>query len=475
MFFFPRPYYGPIWSNVTLSADLANFLVPTPINQLGRLGWFDAVSGPFNGGLPAEAIAYLSWPLIVIVLLFARQHRGELPRQVLIYCLLAVFVFSLGPVVVIRGHISQISLPWKLLGLWVLNSAAPVRFWMYGFLIFAVVCSLWLSTVALTRVSKLAVSALIMVCLLPNLSASYWVYPISQPMFFRSGLYRRFLRKGETVFVLPTWPRDDALLWQAQTGMYFNMAGGLGPWPTKMAAWPIFDAFIRRTYLPDAAEQFKDYVVAQGVTSVVIDDEGRSVWGVLLSKLDARSIEVGGVAVYKLSAENESRRPTLIGARASFDQIRFNTLLINVQKYISSGGDMSHLRASKLLSLHLISRDSFSGTSLAPEIRDPGDNSWPSSDMRFGMFLFVFDSRVIIGELAYAPVARKLIQQYADVATEAHFVLPHWAERLSTAEQNDVVGALVLSFTPEQLARAAEMANKSLAERETKITDQSAD
>jgi hypothetical protein len=82
------------------------------------------------------------------------------------------------------------------------------------------------------------------------------------------------------------------------------------------------------------------------------------------------------------------------------------------------------------------------------------------------MFLFVTDEHLIVlGEQAWQPVAQKLIGSYRGTATEADFIPPPG----STAPKDDQIGVVVMSFTREQLAKAAAIANASLLkERDAK-------
>jgi hypothetical protein len=66
-----------------------------------------------------------------------------------------------------------------------------------------------------------------------------------------------------------------------------------------------------------------------------------------------------------------------------------------------------------------------------------------------------------LGEQAWQPVAQKLIESYRGTATEADFIPPPG----STAPKDDQTGVVVMSFTREQLAKAAAIANASLLKR----------
>jgi len=466
MFFLSRPFQGPIWNDTVLSSDLLNFLIPTPLNELGRMPFFDRLSAPFNWGWSSEEVAFLSWPLCIVAALFTRGHFAEQRGRLLADSLAIILVCSLGPALVIRGYPTKIRLPWSVLGRTVLNNAAPARFCMYAFLVFAVMASIWLSSVRIRPQFKLAVAAAIVACQLPNLSAAYWVSPFKTPEFFRTGLYRDYLAKGQTVFIFPVWPINDSMVWQAQTNMYFNIAQGPGAWPAEVAKWPIVDSFFRQLFIPDAPEQFRAYLLNHKVGVVIVSDNQVPTWGRLISTLGI-PITVGGVSLYKVPPQSAANPLyTLADMRKRFDNERFAMLLTAVQKYLLRGGNPKDLLANDFDRLDLIPKDDLIGAPPSPGLRHPEENWWRVPNFKYGMYLFVTDEHLIVlGEQAWQPVAQKLIESYRDTATEADFISPYG----STAPKDDQIGVVVMSFTRRQLAKAAAIANASLLkERDAK-------
>ena len=99
------PYYGALHSAglFRLSVEL---LIPTPINQLGRIALFRSISAGFVSGWTVEAGAYIGLPLLLIVALYVHRHWAETDGKLLIYCLAGAIVFSLGPILqlYLPGH-----------------------------------------------------------------------------------------------------------------------------------------------------------------------------------------------------------------------------------------------------------------------------------------------------------------------------------------------------------------------------------
>src|SRR5579863_562103 len=387
MFFYPRPFSGPIWDDRLLSADLLNFLIPTPINELGRISWFDAISTPFNLGLPSEQVAYLSWPLLAVSVLFARKFWPQPLGRVLFDSLLVILVCSLGQMLIVRDHATHIILPWALFRTSLLANAAPARFCMYAFLVLALMVSLWLPTLQTKAGAKVGIGLLIVVSLMPNLAARFWVSPANTPHFFSSGLYRKYIAPGENVFIFPAWPQSVSMLWQAETRMYFDLGDGPGAWPERIAQWPVVESFTRQIYLPDAARQFRAYLLNHGVTTVIVTQTSRPVWEKLLSEI-GNPLKVDDVWIYKVTPSSADNALTVAQLRKPFDDRRFETLLTRVDRYLAGGGSFDDLTARNLLKLDLIPAADIAGLPILPGLIHPELEEQRNSNFKYGVVLF---------------------------------------------------------------------------------------
>ena len=470
MLFSYHPDDSTLWPASMMNADLLNFIVPSPINELGRLSWLDSLSAPFNLGVPAEIVAYLSPPLIVATIMFARRKGSEPIGKLLVLLLLVTLVLSAGDVLVVRGVVTRIALPWKLLGVSLLRNAAPVRFCMYASLILAIIVSLVLSSLSGAWL-RLSLSVAIVLCGLPNLSADYWIYPVRNPAFFRDGLYQKYLKKGDTLLILPFWPRNDAMLWQAETDIYFRMAQGPGPWPDAFLIWPIVDAFSQREYIPDAQSQLRSYLTAKGVSALIIDDDSLPVWEKLASNIGV-PVKVGGVSLYRLAVRQPDQpRDSADKIRERFDINRFELVLTSVQRYLSQGGNVNDLSAKRAPEIGVIDPQGLIGPYAAPpEVRHPELNWRQKRDYDNGVFLFTMNDRLVwIGEVAWQAGAKDLLTKYGSTAAEAHFVIPSSDTGLKRSE----MGVVIMSFSRQQLANAAAAAAVQLRHR-TGIESESA-
>ena len=276
----------PINSVTKYSADLLNFIIPTQANALGQIPFLKLISVAFNGGEIEEAGACLSLPLIAIAALFAFRHRCGLLGKGLVECLQVTIVLSPGPVLHVAGSEFQISLPWLPFShLPIINSALPVRFSMYSFLILTLIVSLWLASADIGRAVKIGVAIVIIAFNLPNLSGAFWIRAVNTPAFFSTGLYRHYLQRDEIVVVLPFADAGNAVLWQAQTQMHFRMAEGFPLRPLEFHLWPIVGAFYQRYYVPEAPAQLKAFLAAHSVAAIIVADEEKTLCQGLLSTL----------------------------------------------------------------------------------------------------------------------------------------------------------------------------------------------
>src|SRR5581483_10045031 len=212
MFAFGHPG-GVVLNPEYHGADLLNLLVPTGVNELGKLGALAAISRTYRATL-TESGSYLPLPLVVIALLFGRERWAEPTARALIYSIIATCVLAMGARFVIGGH-PTFGAPWYLLTrLPLLRKALPVRLMMYVFLGLAVIATMWLSTTRRSALLRASLAIGLLPFMMPNLSTSYWSSAFEIPEFFSSGAYRQYLEPGENVMVVPALIYGDGMQWQ---------------------------------------------------------------------------------------------------------------------------------------------------------------------------------------------------------------------------------------------------------------------
>ena len=284
--------------------DALGFLVPTPVTRLGRM-WFATVSAQFNGGNFSESGIYVGLPLALILARYGIT-RWRAPTTRILFAMLGVIgVLLLGSHLHIAGH-ATIPLPWnELQRLPILGQVIPVRLGVYLFLVAAVIVAMWLAKPRAGGwdVAKWALAALTIVFLLPNIGSGRWRSTPSNPPFFATTEYKRFLHHDETVLILPWIGNTESMLWQAETDMWFRMAGGyLGKlFPADYAREPVLPAFFHLNMI-DEASNLRAFLDHRDVSAVIVDPTNPQQWPGVLARLGLRPVSLGGVLLYRVTS-----------------------------------------------------------------------------------------------------------------------------------------------------------------------------
>lgn len=354
-FFQPGYPHSPINSPRIYSADLLNLVLPTPVNALGDIGLIENAARRVAGN-SLETGAYFGLPLLAITLWFAWERWREPIARVLITFLIIVCVLMFGPRLHVNGN-ELFGMPWKIAShLPLLRHALPVRFSLYAFLGLAIIVSMWLS-VPRPAGLKLAVIVLLAISLCPNLRSSFWSKNNDTPEFFIRGDYRRYLKPGENVIVLPYGINGSSMLWQAAAEFYFQMTGG---WtsitPREFQRWPIVGAMLTRTYLPDVTPQLRAFMAAHGVRTILAAGSESEFWQPMLSPLDNAPVRSGGVVIYSTSPDKlpVSQAQSALEMERRSNLARFSALLFAARGYIAQHGDPAQLTPMRAQSLGLL-------------------------------------------------------------------------------------------------------------------------
>jgi hypothetical protein len=346
LYYFFQPGYprAPVNSPNAYSADLLNLLVPTQVSAMGNLGLVEKAAQYFTQN-SLETGAYLGLPIVAVTFWFAWERWRESVTWLLATFLMIVCTLMVGPRLHVNGN-ELLGMPWKLaMHLPLLRDALPVRFSVYAFLTEAVIVAIWLSAPRAGGL-KIATIILIAIFLCPNLRSSFWQTGNSTPEFFTNDDCHRYLRPGENVIVLPYGINGSSMLWQAATGFCFRMAGG---WtsitPHEFQRWPIVNAMLTRSYIPDATLQLRTFMAAHGVRTVLVTGDVFRFWEPMLAPLDSSPIRAGQVVIYSttpvglapdqtISAPAMERRNNLA---------RFSSLLLAAREYLAQKRDLAEL------------------------------------------------------------------------------------------------------------------------------------
>jgi hypothetical protein len=439
----------PVNSPTAYSVDVLNFFIPTPDLLVGANHLLIKLSDTFARS--SERTGYLCLPLLIVMIWFGYRRWGDLIGKALVVFVSITCALSIGPRLHFAGYVGP-GMPWKLAThLALLNSAIPSRFMIYAFLALAVVVSLLLSARDMSAAWKYAATALIVLFLLPNPLSGYWVTTNVSPKFFTTGLFKQYLTRDETVVVLPYGVTGNSMLWQAESDMYYRMAGGyiaVNP-PDAFLAWPITNYFLHKDAIPDAEDQLNAFLATHDVRTVLVTDEVWPFWKPLISTLDAGFQHAGGVYICRVPAGKLARYQTLTatGMETRLDTARFDALLIAAQQYVASRGEVSNLTPFALQSRGLLP----SGWVSDPDIRTRnGLYAGPAANDEIG-----------VGITGSYEALKPTIERYRSFATEIYF--PYPAKLSQPPRGKTFMRLLVMDFSRDGLANAAQAAKQTRA------------
>jgi hypothetical protein len=203
--------------------DLMNALVPSHVNAIAG-SWFPSVNYHFED---PEAGLYLGLPTLLIVVLYAVRGWRTFSARFLLICLALAMLGALGTALFVDGH-RVMSLPLALARhVPALDEAKFQRLAVYAALAAAVVVALWTArTKGWIYPRPFLLPLLAMGALVPVVWSSEYASTPPDPAFFAEGLSKSCLRPGETIAVFPYGWGTYTMLWQAEAGFRFDLAGG---------------------------------------------------------------------------------------------------------------------------------------------------------------------------------------------------------------------------------------------------------
>jgi hypothetical protein len=284
-------------SPATYSADVLNFVLPTPLTLVGG-HLFLPLTTRFMGNL-AENGAYLGPGLIAAIVFFARSGADGRARKVLIVGMLLVAVIALGPNLHILGS-TAIPLPWTLFEkLPLIEQALPGRVVMFLFLIGAVMLTYYLSETEVPLWRRVIVGVASVVFILPRFPCVTTAADI--PRFFTPGTFERYLSPNEIVLTLPAGVRDDGLLWQVSADMYFRLlCPRVGSIPQAFTGWSIIGDLYAQHVGRHFVEDLTRFLNVNSVRVIVLDEKKDQPWRQIFAVAGWSATEVGGVLIYRV-------------------------------------------------------------------------------------------------------------------------------------------------------------------------------
>ncbi len=282
-------YFRTIGQGASGRGDLLRYVIPGRFTILGDQ--FGQRWGPYGNPW------YFGIPLLVLLILFVITERHRRRTWALAAGLLLTLVLSTGDMLAVAGaHV----LPWRLFALLpLLNRAQPGRLVSYAFLIAAVMVAIWLARPG-RRPVRWAAAALAALTILPNVGSNVWVRQVPMPRLLASGAYRRYLVRGETVWLVDPY-HNRPMIWQAETGFAFRTAGGFfGVTPPGL---PDADAQARLGLgSPQgiSAPDIRTFLTSHRVGTVLMAEEPPGVVRAMAGITGVAGIQLGGMVVFQL-------------------------------------------------------------------------------------------------------------------------------------------------------------------------------
>jgi hypothetical protein len=250
--------------------------------------------------------------LLLLVLALAALAWSSRLTRLLVILFVVIVALALGPRP-IAGTRLLVSVPWaRLWSLPLVRSAEPLRLVIFAYLVLAIIMAVWLAAPASSRLllaARWALGLAVVAVIVANVpsaavgnaipAGSASARPVAAlPAFISSGLYRTYLRPGETVVVVSD--RGNAgMLFQADTDFYFRLAGGFINETFTHSALPApVEALTSPT--PALIRQFRAYVRQAGVGAVLVEQAWSSPWMQIFSRIGLHGTPAGGMIVYRI-------------------------------------------------------------------------------------------------------------------------------------------------------------------------------
>lgn len=282
---------GVLHSAAIYSADLVNYVVPTPITWAGG-AWSIPISSHFTGNL-AENGAYLGVPLLVLAMVFGWGWRRERWAWILLGAIGVTIVGALGPQLHVDGTLIG-KLPWTVITkLPLLKNALPVRLAAYTDLGLAILAAVWLASWSRRRWSVAVLVGLVLL-------VAWWpselrTTPAKVPYVLQPREVVRLFKPGATLVVLPYGNEGNSMLWQAVDEMGYRMTGGyLSFVPSAFAqSVVVAELYGRVPTRSDFGAQLAAFCRQHRVEAVVMTPGTPSALAASISKLPWRQAAVG--------------------------------------------------------------------------------------------------------------------------------------------------------------------------------------
>jgi hypothetical protein len=163
-------------------------------------------------------------PLLLILVLVAATRWKHPAVRTLTHAFGVIVVLSFGSY--LRFGSVAVALPWNAIArLPLLSRVVAGRMIVFASLIASVGVAAWLAGPRPSTWLRWALVIIAGIAIVPDVGARIWTSSVSLPPFVSTGEYRRYLTPGEIVVVVAQG-RQQQMYWQAESDMFFRLAGG---------------------------------------------------------------------------------------------------------------------------------------------------------------------------------------------------------------------------------------------------------
>jgi hypothetical protein len=303
----PFLYYALFYTSIPeiiaasrFSMDALNPLFPTSVQWIGGRSF--APVGNLYPGSPVESGGYLGIAIILLAGWWLISTRERTVSRVMLTVLTVAIIASLGISLYIAGQ-PTIWMPWRaLVDLPLLKDVIPARLAMYTALVVAVAVAQALATSARSAVLRWSLGVVGVLMLIPSGGSALFHSTPSDPAFFTSDQYKRYLDRDEVVLAFPFSSLGQSMLWQARTKMWFRLAGGYlsqSP-PQEYLEEPAVSQFYTGTADAETPCLMRSFIERRDVGAVVLETTSTEPWRPALASLGMRRQRVGGIDFYRV-------------------------------------------------------------------------------------------------------------------------------------------------------------------------------
>ncbi len=205
--------------------DLLNIVLPTRL-----IGAGGSALASFTGHFPGndnERNLYIGLPALLMVVLYAWPRRRTSGARFLVVSLVTAWILALGSALRIDDR-KLIPLPWALVrSLPAFDNVITTRLAVFASLVASVAVAL---LIASTGARSVGLRYVLPVLALASIVPATWQIAFTKqplrPAFFTQKLYKLCIPKGETLMVFPFGRFGDSMIYQAESGFWFNLAEG---------------------------------------------------------------------------------------------------------------------------------------------------------------------------------------------------------------------------------------------------------